>query len=238
MNTFEAVHTFLEKNGIANISDSKFIETMMLPYFGLNNENLNEQPHELSEHFGGGLGLRIWQYPNQFGPYLAFISKYADKINTYIEVGCRHGGTFVTHVEFLSYLNKNFKKGVAIDIIDCPPLLGAYSEYTDKVEFKNINSLSDEYKKYVSKNHFNLAFIDGDHSYEGVKNDAENIRPYSDIQVFHDIFSDVCPGVKQYWNEIKNTLSGSYDFYEFVDQYESVSGSFLGIGVAVPKYFN
>lgn len=217
--------------------DKDFIENTLLPYLGLNNENLHEQPQELSDLFGGGLGLRIWQYPNQFGPYLAFIASLAERINTYIEVGCRHGGTFVTHVEILKVLNDNFSQAVAVDIIECPPLLKTYKRGNKMADFKNMNSLSDEYKEFVSKSHWDLAFIDGDHSYEGVKADAENIRPYSSIQVFHDIANDACPGVVQYWGEIKESLNDQYDFYEFIDQYESVPGSFLGIGVAVPKRF-
>lgn len=237
MTVFNEIRSFMEESGSDRLSDSKFIETSLLPYFGLNNENLHEQPQELSSLYGGGLGLRIWQYPNQFGPYLSFISQYASRINTYIEVGCRHGGTFVTHVEFLSCLNSSFEKGVAVDIIECPPLLKDYVTHNEKAEFRNINSLSQEYKEYVVNNHFNLAFIDGDHSYEGVKADAENLRPFCDIQVFHDISSDECPGVSRYWEELKKTLSDVYVFYEFTDQYDSVNGSFLGIGVAVPKKF-
>lgn len=237
MELFDNVRQFLETNGSDNLRDPKFIETSLIPYFGLNNENLHEQPRELGDHYGGGLGLRIWQYPNQFGPYLSFVAKYADKINTYIEVGCRHGGTFVTHVEVLSFLNPSFEEGVAVDIIECPPLLVNYVKHNPKAKFKNMNSLSDAYKDFVSASHFNLAFIDGDHSYEGVKADAENIRPYCDIQVFHDITSDACPGVQQYWDELKSGMNDVYDFHEFVDQYDSVNGSFLGIGVAVPKNF-
>lgn len=237
MKIIDQIRKFLSDAGADGSSNSEFIEKTLLPYLGLNNENLHEQPQELSDYFGGGLGLKIWQYPNQFGPYLSFISQYASKINTYIEVGCRHGGTFVTHVEFLLFLNSGFTQGTAIDIIECPPLISNYIQFNTNTEFRNLNSLSDEYKNFVSTKHFNLAFIDGDHSYEGVKKDAENLRPYSDIQVFHDISSDACPGVFQYWEELKNTMSDVYDFYEFTNQYESVSGSFLGIGVAVPKGF-
>lgn len=51
----------------------------------------------------------------------------------------------------------------------------------------------------------------------------------------HDITSQVCPGVATCWSEVKNEYSDTHDFYEFTDQYESVNGTFLGIGVAVRK---
>ena len=45
--------------------------------------------------------------------------------------------------------------------------------------------------------------------------------------VFHDIFSSVCPGVVNFWNEIKT----NYTHFEFTEQYDSVNGNFLGIGL-------
>jgi hypothetical protein len=59
------------------------------------------------------------------------------------------------------------------------------------------------------------------------------------IFVFHDIVNVKCPGVIQFWNELKDTSKDTYDFYEFIDQYDEVvqrSGNhFLGIGLAVKK---
>ena len=47
---------------------------------------------------------------------------------------------------------------------------------------------------------------------------------------FHDIVNERCPGVVRFWNELK--ASKSFNTQEFVDQYDSVNGTFLGIGVA------
>ena len=63
----------------------------LLPTFGMNDEILNEMPAEFSEHFGKG--VKFWQYPNQFAPYLKHLSTL--KIDSYLEVGCRWGGTFI-----------------------------------------------------------------------------------------------------------------------------------------------
>ena len=64
----------------------------------------------------------------------------------------------------------------------------------------------------MSNNHFDLIFIDGDHSYAGVKNDYEISKNSCKIFVFHDIVNEVCPGVVKFWNELKNTENGTYDF--------------------------
>lgn len=215
--------------------DESYLEKNLILQLGLNNENLSEQPSELSEHFGAGLGIRIWQYPNQFSKYMVQISKYSEKINSYLEIGCRHGGTYILTTEFLRTLNKNFKSSVAVDIIDANDLLKKYIEKTSEASFLNLNSGSLQFKQFINNNFFDLIFIDGDHSYDFVKNDAEITRDFCNIQVFHDTVNEACPGVGVYWTEIKNTHSHLYDFYDFDDQYDSVQGSYLGIGVAIRK---
>ena len=74
----------------------------------------------------------------------------------------------------------------------------------------------------MNNNYFDLIFIDGDHSYNGVKSDYEISKNSGKIFVFHDIISDVCPGVVQFWNELKNNKNDTYNFFEFIEQYEDV----------------
>jgi hypothetical protein len=84
-----------------------------------------------------------------------------------------------------------------------------------------------------------LVFIDGDHSYDAVKNDYEICKDNGKIFVFHDIVNAVCPGVVRFWNELKNNEANKYDFYEFTEQYDEVFQKtgrlYLGIGVAITK---
>lgn len=213
------------------INNINFLEQELIPSLGLNDEILNEQPKELSAFYGKGLHLRIWQYPNQFSKYLGLLFNHRNKIKSYLEIGCRNGGTFSLTCEYIKPLNN----AVAVDIIDATETIAEYVNQTSWASYMKIDSHSKEFIDFLNKNFFDLIFIDGDHSYNGVKQDAEITRDKCNIQVFHDISSDVCPGVVSYWNEIKQYHSDIYDFFEFTDQYESVAGNYLGIGVAIRK---
>lgn len=220
---------------IESLKDQDFLEHFIIPHLGLNNETLNEQPPELNAFYGTGLGLKIWQYPNQISKYLVFLSNYSKKINSYIEIGCRNGGTFALHNEYLKSTGSKLQQSVAIDIVEESDFMSSYRNQSSNVTFLKINSFSEEFKSYIKDNFFDLVFIDGDHSYEGVKNDAEITRNYCNIQVFHDTVNNACPGVGIYWNELKNNHFNTYDFFDFTDQYDSVNGTYLGIGVAIRK---
>lgn len=235
MTTCDQIRNYFNKTTLKNLKDKSFIENELITTLGLNDEILSEQPLELSKYYGKGFKLRIWQYPNQFSKYLNYLATKTKKINSYLEIGCRHGGTFILTTEYLTRLNSNFNKSVAIDIIQPNELLREYTKFNDGAFFKNLDSTTPEFKEYIENNFFDLIFIDGDHSYEGVKNDSILTKDHCNIQVFHDIISDACPGVKKYWNEVKNEYVDTHNFYEFNDQYNSVVGTFLGIGIAIRK---
>lgn len=214
------------------LKNPEFIENIFLIDLGLNDEALEEQPPELGQYYGKGFGLKIWQYPNQFSKYLTFISNY--DIKSYMEIGCRHGGTFITHVEYLKKINSNFSNSTAVDIIEQTDILKEYCKF-ENCEYLQMDSSSDEFRQYIENKFFDLIFVDGNHFYNGVKGDAILTKNKCNIQVFHDVFSIVNPDVVRFWNEVKITYSDTHDFYEFLDQYDSVSGDYLGIGVAVRK---
>lgn len=203
---------------IKKITESEL--ELLLPTFGMNNENLQEMPNELSNHFGKG--IKFWQYPNQLSPYLKQISKY--KINSYLEIGCRWGGTFIITNEILKSLNKDVKS-YACDINPISDILKEYKKYTD---FNYIHQSSLLLNENNINHNVDLILIDGDHSYEGLKKDFDIVKQYSPkYVVFHDITNDACLGVSKFWNEIKD----NYKHYEYVNQYDSVKGNYLGIGL-------
>lgn len=67
---------------------------------------------------------------------------------------------------------------------------------------------------------YDFCFIDGDHSYEGVKADWENYGPHAKVVAFHDIVNNV--GCFRLWQEIKT----QYRTIEYT------SSLLLGIGIA------
>lgn len=198
------------------------VETLenLLPTFGMNGENDRELPKELSQNFNKG--IRFWQYPNQFAPYLKHISQY--KINSYLEIGCRWGGTFILTNEILYNINGDMNS-YACDLISPSKIMSEYKFYRNFQYFSvNSNLLNRE----IINHDIDLILIDGDHSYEGLSRDFEISKQFNPKYIsFHDIKSDVCPGVVKFWNEIKT----KYKYYEFVNQYDSVNGNFLGIGL-------
>jgi cephalosporin hydroxylase len=222
----------IRDSSVEQLSDVKYVEEL-ITRLGYNTEVLNEQPTFVINNGGG---LRIWQYPNQFSKYLMLLK---DKgIKSYMEIGCRWGGTFVLSCEYLSKFNK-IEKAIAIDLIESP-----VKEYCDSISnysFKQINSQTSEFNNYIKENgYFDIIFIDGDHSYQGVKNDYLAVKDAGRIFVFHDIDSAIVPGVGQFWRELKTAENSTFDFYEFTEQYDEVltrmgGRHYLGIGVAIRK---
>jgi hypothetical protein len=224
---------FIKESKLEDLQNNNYLENLIIK-LGFNIEILHEQPQIVKDNGGG---LFIWQYPNQFSKYLCLLKKH--KIESYLEIGCRWGGTFILTNEYLKIFN-NINKSVAVDIIDSPVL--NYCISNNETQFIKINSQSLEFKKYINDNFFDLIFIDGDHSYHGVKNDYEISKNSGKIFVFHDIINDVCIGVVQFWNELKIIEKDTYNFFEFIEQYEDVWNNthqkFLGIGVAIKKHPN
>jgi predicted O-methyltransferase YrrM len=89
----------------------------------------------------------------------------------------------------------------------------------------------------IEKNKIDLLFIDGDHTYNGVKEDFDIYSKYvkdNGIIVFHDIVEhDRVPEcqVKKFWDYIKT----SYKSYEFIDdEFDDRGwGNWGGIGVLI-----
>ena len=219
---------------IEDLHDKSAIEKILLS-MGLNDEISDEFPKELYPY--SGFGLFSWQYPSQFSGLLLAISKL--DIKSYIEIGVRHGGTFIIISEYLKRLNPEFNKSIAVDLNESKSLR-AYADSCSEVKFMIENSLTNKFRDFIQESEgFDLAFIDGDHSYEGARSDFETMRNQAKHIIFHDIVSVVCPGVCTMWQHVKARYADEYDFYEFIDQYDEVvertGNTYLGIGLAVKK---
>lgn len=214
---------------VSQCNDYDFLCKEFIPGLGLNNEILEEQPPELNKYYGKG--LHIWQYPKQLAKYLVWLSKNAKDVNSYMEIGCRWGGTFILINEWLLKIGAPLKNSIAVDPIEPTPFLKRYMEISKhKVIYIKELSTSPVFIKQQQTFMPDMVFIDGDHSLGGVTNDHLLVRDYAKIIAHHDIFSLACPTTTRFWNFIK-TVESNFEYDEFTDQYESVHGHFLGIGV-------
>jgi predicted O-methyltransferase YrrM len=169
-------------------------------------------------------GIELQQVPQEYVELLWFLKN--QKAETYLNVGIGKGGSFMTEV----FIQENLKRAVAVDNASYwgsdqqqaieRNLTWLKENTTAEVEFHNCNSV---YYLTTCKEKFDIIFIDGDHSYEGVKKDYDNALPLLNeggYIVFHDINSHACPGVVKIWNDIKDKNS-----IEFIDS------NTCGIGV-------
>ncbi|MBD1835583.1 class I SAM-dependent methyltransferase [Cyanobacteria bacterium FACHB-472] len=93
-------------------------------------------------------------------------------------------------------------------------------------------STADKVASILGKNQLDFLFIDGDHSYAGVKQDFELYKPLvrpGGMIAFHDLLPRKdCPGIEVYrlWNEIKS----NYRHQEIIAQDGSYA-NLIGIGI-------
>ena len=215
------------------LSDPSNLEKELLPELGFNDEFIQEYPNHIRKHCGKG--LKSWQYPNQFSKYLVHLSKY--KIESYLEIGVRHGGTFIITVEYLNKFHP-IKKALAVDINECPVITEYNKSYNDKSQFWRTNSLLFKFGGFC--NHcdgIDLTMIDGNHEKDVVISDFENAAKMSRMIAIHDMANDACPHVKKLWNDVKND-SSRYNYHEFTDQYsefKKLKRNYFGMGLLESK---
>ena len=224
----------IRNKDLGYLSNPELLEHELLLQLGLSDAGLEEFPEELYPFCGKG--LLSWQYPNQFSKYLVKLSKY--KIESYLEIGVKDGGTFIITVEYLNRFHE-LHNVVGVDICSSPACI-IYEEFNPKARFLQIDSQSDQFRDYIAESpRFDLVLIDGLHEESSCRHDFETIKDKANIIVLHDMASDVCPGVVKVWQDIRAGYSDVYNFYTYTDQYGSVGDrtgkSYLGIGMAVRK---
>jgi len=164
-------------------------------------------------------------------------------LNNVLEIGTFKGGTFYLWCK-LSNDNANI---ISIDIPNIAWREGYREKKTKKVLYnygkdkQNIHilrkdshkkSTKDTVKEILGEKKLDFLFIDGDHSYEGVKKDFEmyyGLVEKGGIIAFHDIrfhLSDPFCDVHVLWNKIKNNFRN----YEFI---EEDNEPWAGIGIII-----
>jgi hypothetical protein len=199
----------------------------------MNDEFVEEYPSHLRKYCGKG--LRAWQYPNQFSKYLVHLSKL--KIESYLEIGVRHGGTFIITVEYLNKFHP-IERALAVDINDSPVVTEYSKSFNEKATFWKVNTQSFKFDGFSNHcNGIDLTLVDADHAFTSVQRDFENAQKMSRVIALHDISNDACHGVRRLWDEKKNDKH-RYDAYEFIEQYDEFKkqkASFFGLGLLENK---
>jgi len=220
-------------------TDRRFLEMEFIPALGLNDELLHEQPVELT--YAYGKGLHIWQYPKQLAGYLAWLASNAAGITSYMEIGCRWGGMFILISEWIRQNGANLHAIVAVDPIVSTPFIDAYFHFLQQereagkpaIETLYVQELSTSsvVREVVERIRPDFVFIDGDHRLAGALADHMLVRDHARIVVHHDISSQTCPDTTFLWTVLKDLEISVFDTVDFTEQYDSVAGRFLGIGV-------
>ena len=157
--------------------------------------------------FGGNFegGSQIQQVPDEISRCLFDILSSRKKIGAYLEIGAAAGGT--------TFLMNHFLKPEKIVLIDdnmhpkhhIRPYILRDVKYSEVVGNSHSEGALSAIKNMSVM--FDLILIDGDHSYAGCKNDAENFARFLNdggFLMFHDSYCTECWGVHQVVEEFKN----------------------------------
>jgi Methyltransferase domain len=201
---------------------------------GLNDEILEQFPAEI--HPYTGYGLRLWQYPKQFAPYLVEVGRRG--VERYLEIGIRHGGSFVATVEYLSRLAP-LREAVAVDIDPVAALL-PYPLDQAAVRLMQADTQTPEFADWVRRQGpFDLVFIDGLHTFDACQRDFASVLEHARLIALHDIVSPLVPDVGRVWKDVKRNCADRFEFVEFTDQYAGVKAAsgqdHMGIGLAIRR---
>lgn len=159
-----------------------------------------------------------------------------------LEIGTAKGGTLY----LWSRIAAPDAKIISVDLPEGPfgggypkwrmPLYRSFARDNQKIYLIRANSHSSQtvlrVEKILDGNKIDFLFIDGDHTYEGVKEDFETYTTYANkkgIVAFHDIVenkSDEIWQVYRFWKEIKQ----DYNHQEIISEKRLIDRS-AGIGV-------
>lgn len=138
-----------------------------------------------------------------------------------MEIGTANGGTFYVLARYLDYTSTlisldlpggEFGGGYSEDLV---PFFENFAEDKELAFFReNSHDIKTKRRieKHLSGKKIDFLFIDGDHTYEGVKQDYEMYKPLvsgDGIIAFHDIVSgplEKVGGVPDFWSEIKKSF--------------------------------
>lgn len=156
------------------------------------------------------------QEEHEWDFYLTYLENNI-KINSMIEVGTAWGGSLYGFAQIsdpqatIITIDDNSKNCKFSDLQDKERHIRGYCKRDQDVHFLHMDSHSqecnDKVKEILGDKKVDFLFIDGDHSYDGVKADYQTYSKYvreGGVIGFHDVagFQEQ-EGVKRHWDEIK-----------------------------------
>lgn len=177
----------------------------------------------------GGL-IKPSQIESEFKQLFELLEKR--KIKNFLEIGTATGGT-------LFLFSKIADPTAKIISIDLPggyfgggysafkvPLYKSFARGNQKIKLirkdSHLEETYNELKLFLDEEHLDFIFIDGDHSYEGVKKDFykySGLLGQNGVIAFHDIAKggELAGNVFQFWSEVKNNYA-NLEFINNIDQ--------------------
>jgi predicted O-methyltransferase YrrM len=197
--------------------------------FDLIRNRVRESGTDNLTHFGNGYthegGLYLQQNADEFAALTLFLRERGPHLN-YLEIGSASGGAC-----FFLYRELGFRSVISIDDGGHPRAAAQAEHFAQISNFKQFlgDSHTGNARRFLEQNvegKLDVAFIDGDHSFEGVWQDIELTRPFCRVgalMILHDTVA--CEGVNRAWRKCiqRNVLR---PLAEFVGEEKP-----LGIGV-------
>jgi hypothetical protein len=186
-----------------------------------------------------GFSSKKWpQYKVEIDRFAAIVKESGAR--SYLEIGCLYGDT-------VHFVGEHLPKGSRIVALDWPQHPRRLEKHPGGTEYleasvedlrRNFgheghvifgNSQSPDIIRQVSAlGPFDVVFIDGDHSDEGVRLDWENYGKGARMLVgIHDVGGDKRPEVAAFWRKLRKQKGAEGYAYETI----SVSDKGAGIGV-------
>lgn len=152
-------------------------------------------------------GFGAMQKVEELSKLIELVNSKISQVGAVLEIGAGNGGTSWAW-------NRMFEFVTTIDLPNGPwggSDLSELKKYLPSWEYIEGDSHSPEIYEQVSNRRVEFLFIDGDHSYEGVRKDFEMYSPLvmkGGLIAFHDICEHPKESgceVKRFWDEIKES---------------------------------
>ena len=190
------------------------------------NTNVETGGHRL---FGGAYD-HLFQIPEELTDFIFALKEHEannGQMGTFLEIGFASGATNTILNKFF-----NFDEIVAVDTFSGPTCGNALWA---NLRFKNLTLICGDstaertIERAGSFGPFDLIFIDGNHSYDFVRQDVANygkLLSKNGVLALHDIAASDWPDIPKFWEEVK--AGGEWRVREFI---HSDYATHYGIGM-------